>query len=292
MVAVGLFSFFRAPLTPMADASAVDALGGKSAEFSRIRLWGSVGFAALVLLVGQLDGSSHPTMLLGITSGMYAAATVLTLLMAKARTYQRERVVRDVVSVARRADVVLFLLGNIAYYAAHAINDAYFGLHVKGLGFSDRFIGRGWALGVVLEITVMVLAPKVLPRWKAKWVLLACAGVSVARWLGMATFHSQAAILGLQALHGVTFGLWYLSIVRFMQDRAPERLRTSLQTLAMSAVGLGMTAGYLLGGRLFSAQGAPYGLAAAMAGVAAALYVAVTLASDSLTKPSVAVDQG
>ena len=78
----------------------------------------------------------------------------------------------------------------------------------------------------------------------------------------------------LQTLHGVTFGAWYLSVVRFIQDRAPERLRTSLQALAMSAIGLGMTAGFLLGGWLFGARGAPYGIAAVLALVALTFYVA------------------
>ncbi len=280
-MAVGVFSFFRAPLTPMADAAAVDALGGKSSEFSRIRLWGSVGFASLVLIVGHLNGSSHPLMLLVITSAMYLVASLLTLPLPRPARYSRERVIGDVLSVVRRADVLLFLLGNVAYYSGHAVNDAYFGLHVKALGFSDGFIGKAWALGVATEVGVMLVAPKVLPRWRAKWVLLACALTSVVRWVGMSMIHGQAGILALQALHGVTFGLWYLSVVRFMQDRAPERLRTSLQTVAMSAIGLGMTAGYLLGGRLFTSEGAPYKLAAGGALVAGVMYAAVSFVRDT-----------
>lgn len=66
-------------------------------------------------------------------------------------------------------------------------------------------------------------------------------------------------------------------MVRFVQQRAPEELRAPLQAVAHSAVGCGTVAGYLLGGRLLSAQGghALDGMAAGAATLALLLYAAL-----------------
>ena len=87
------------------------------------------------------------------------------------------------------------------------------------------------------------------------------------------------AIAAVQALHGITFGAWYLSLVRHVQVRSPSHLRTSLQSLAGSFVGLGMVAGYLGGGQIFAAWGgaAVYRLAALASASAFALYACSAL---------------
>lgn len=282
LLGVGLLSFFRAPLTSLADAATYSVMGSAKADFSRVRVWGSVGFVICVLCLGQLGASLHPVLLLGCTAGLYllSGISLLPLRSPADRRGARERgVVRQSLAVLSRRPVLLFLLGNICYYLGHSTYDAYFGLHVERLGFDDAFIGWAWTIGVGAEIAVMLAAPLFLHRVRGGVLLGLCAAAASTRWGLLSVLTSRWALWALQLLHGVTFGLWYLSMVKFIQTRAPEHLRTSLQSISLSCMGLGMVAGYLVGGRLLDASGgaALYRLAACSAGVAMLLYLGSAL---------------
>jgi MFS family permease len=279
LFAVGVLSFFRAPLTSLADAAVFSALGGRRASFSLVRVWGSGGFLLCVLTLGLLKGSLNPPLLLGATSGIYLAAS-LSLLPMRKPPYLRERgVVRQTLGILAHTPMVLFLAGSACYYMGHATYDAYFSLHARALGHGDDLIGMAWAVGVGVEVFVMLLAPRVMGRLRSGTLLTFCAAVAGIRWLLLSMVTARVGLLLLQSLHGVTFGLWYLSLVQFIQNRAPERLRTSLQSATLSAMGLGMVTGYLGGGALMKGWGGRrlYQAAACCASGAVPLYAGCVL---------------
>jgi PPP family 3-phenylpropionic acid transporter len=275
LAAMGAFSFFRAPITTLADAASVDALGGRNVDFGRIRIWGSLGFALFVSALGWLGASQRPTMLIAATCTIHLLSCASTLPLRSRQLRSAPHVLAQAGRILRSGPVLAFLGGNVFYYVGHSTYDAYFSLHARRLGFGDGFVGTAWSVGVGAEILVMLAAPRLLPRVRAGRWLAACSVVAVGRWMGLAHVTSWAALLGLQTTHGITFGLWYLSMVRFIQSRAPAHLRTSLQSAALSGVGLGMVGGYLAGGMLFdSNQGTTlYHAAAAAAAIALCCYL-------------------
>ena len=268
--AVAMFSLFRAPLTSLADAASVEALGGCANEFSRVRVWGSLGFALFVMVLGWLGASTRPALLVGSTGIVYLLACTATLPL-RADSPQRQHGIAAVIGrVLRRGSVLTFLVSTAAYYFGHSMYDVYFGLHAKALGLGDPFVGTAWAIGVGVEIVLLLVAPRLLPRVRNGRMLVGCAAVAALRWWGLAHLTSAAALLVLQSLHGITFGLWYLSLVSFVQSRADDRTRTTLQSIALSCVGFGTAGGYLIGGSIFDAHGGTtlYSTAAAAAIVA------------------------
>ena len=276
-VAVGLLCTFRSPIISLADALTYSSLGGQSVSFGRVRVWGSLGFAFFVWLLGSLHASANPGLLLWATFGIYLLSAAATLPMQR-RPLQRQRgLLREALDVMLNPGMVTFLLANAVYYAGHATFDAYFGLHARALGFGDPFIGQAWTVGVGVEIGVMLAAPYVLGRARAAHLLALCAAAAVARWSAMSVITTGPPLLACQALHGLSFGLWYLCLVRFIQARVPERLRASLQSVTMAFMGLGMTAGYLVGGQILQHQGghALYRHAAGAALASLALYALV-----------------
>jgi PPP family 3-phenylpropionic acid transporter len=94
------------------------------------------------------------------------------------------------------------------------------------------------------------------------------------RWLAIGAAQSKTALLLLQPLHAVTFGLWFLSLAKRVQDVSPEPLRASFQGVNAASVGLGGLLGYLSGGAMFQATGGTttFCAAAASALVGAVVY--------------------
>ncbi len=292
LVAMGLFCIFRAPLVTLADAKTHALLGAPRERFARTRVWGSLGFGAAALIVGQLGGPSHVSFFLGANAALYllAAATLRPThapSLAPSSGLPEERDAPQSVSRAALLAVgnmrlTLTLGATFVYYSAHAAYDVYYTLHLQRLGFDSGFVGLSWAIGVLFEIAVMLVSPALLrARPAALWLTLS-ALVASARWWLLSWVRSPWSIAATQTLHGITFGLWYLALVKRVQDRSPERLRASLQGLAMTALGVGQAVGYLVGGALFSRGGLLlFRVASVTALISAGLYGLVLLSKTS-----------
>jgi PPP family 3-phenylpropionic acid transporter len=270
LAAMGVFCLFRAPLVALADAAAHTALGASRERFSRVRVWGSIGFALAALGVGALGGAKNPVFFIALNVGLYllAAAVVRsprdddhgkpvepTSATSNHETFAPRGLTREALSTARHAGLTLVLVATFVYYCGHATFDVFYSLHLKQLGFDDSFVGLAWAVGVVFEIAVMIAAPPTLARRRPSALLTVAALAAVGRWALISVATSSAALLAIQPLHGLTFGLWYLALVKLVQDRSPERLRATLQGLTITAVGLGQTVGFLGGGVVFDRPG-------------------------------------
>jgi predicted MFS family arabinose efflux permease len=279
--AMALFVLFRSPLSALTDAATVDALGGRDASFSRIRLWGSAGFALAALGLGQLEPTSHDDLLMVTTAGIYLLGVLSTVALRAPPLGRQHGVAKQLGAALRQPRFVLFLLGNALHYLGHSTYDAYFGLHARRLGLGDDLIGAAWALGVAAEVVVLSAGPWLLGRASSSVLLCVASAGAVVRWLALSVTSSTVGLVALQSLHGLTFGLWFLSVVSFVQSRAPTELRTSLQSAAYSCLGLGTIGGYLGGGFVLERYGGSvlFELAAAAAGAGLLCYFATTLLS-------------
>lgn len=280
LAAVGILSLFRAPLSSLGDATAYAALGGRRANFSKVRVWGSVGFALFVLVPGLAQGAYQIPIVVVTTSIILLSAGLSTLPLEAPALKRERRILAQTAKILLKPAVLLVLLSSAFYYTAHAMYDAWFSLHLRQIGHSDWFIGTAWSIGVVAEITLMLLAPRFIHRVGSSTLLTLCAAVAAGRWAALSVAVDHLTVLLSQLLHAITFGLWYLSLVKFAQERAPAHLRTSLQSFAAAFMGFGMVCGYLAGGEAMARGSGPlvFRVAALVASGALVLYVVALLA--------------
>jgi PPP family 3-phenylpropionic acid transporter len=272
-VLLACFGAFRAPLAPLADAI-THSLLRQSRYFSWIRIWGSLGFAVGALVAGLIGGHESRTLYLLLPATLYFAAALAPASWRSARSAfenqiagsarssdqtdalsGREPFHRAFREAAMRPAMVALLAGTFFYYSGHAGYDAYYSLHLRHHQLSPAFIGIAWSLGVLCEVVVMLLAPRIFNRASAQQLLPAMGFVAAARWVLTANASKAIALLSIQPLHGFSFGLWYLCLVKQVQDTSPPQLRASLQGIASSAVGIGQVTGYLAGGIIVASWG-------------------------------------
>lgn len=272
--AMALYSAFRAPILPLADTAAHTALGPAVHRFADIRVWGSLGFALFAFGIGQLHGTSNPKLMLGLTAGAYLMSTASTARLVAPPLQRNAGVGKQAMQFVLQSRLLLLFAGSALYYVAHGAFDVYFGLHMRALGHSDGFVGLAWMVAVGAEVALMRVAPRLLQHRSGEAFLVLAASASVLRWLLLSQIEGELAILGSQLLHAFTFGLWYLALVRYIQVRAPEAVRTTVQSVSQAAQGFGMMVGYLGGGQIFEAfGGGPLFVTAAVAsGLAGLLY--------------------
>jgi PPP family 3-phenylpropionic acid transporter len=273
-VTAGLFAFVRAPLTSIADATAFEHVDRYGGSFGRLRLFGSLGFLLAVFLGGLLLPPLRPLVRFGVCAALWGLASVSAMLGHFPSARAPEGVEEDSVLAAwtgMLADrsVWVFLLCVTLAQLSHAGFDAGYSVYLSRLGYGDGFIGTAWAVGVVSEILLMALSARVIRRVGAERLMAFALLVATLRWWLLSFSTGAAALLGLQLLHGITFGYYYVSAVTLIHERGREA-PTAAQGLLATAWGLGSVIGMWGVGAILSRGGGAllYSLSAVMAALA------------------------
>lgn len=248
-----LFALFRSPLIPLTDSVALEHVRRHGGSYGQLRLWGSLGFLGAVWAGGILVETA------GLTAIVVTSAQALAVCAACAWAMPQPPVVhRPVVgawlALLESADWWILFAAIGFGQLATAAYDSGFTLHLARLGFRGRFVGTAWAVGVAAEIGLMALSSRILRRVGAAQLLTLSFATAVIRWSLLARVSSATAILCLQPLHGVTFGLFWVASVTLVRDRGAAA-PTAAQGLLAAALGLGGIVGMNVTGALLDAGG-------------------------------------
>ncbi|MDV3237683.1 MAG: MFS transporter [Gammaproteobacteria bacterium] len=271
LVMIG-FSFFWNAALPQFEAITLSHLGASSHRYSRIRLWGSIGFILSVAGLGPLldvyGPGLLPYILLLLLGGIWAASLTVPDHPGQALSEPHA----PLRQVLRRPEVVALLLVCFLMQASHGPYYTFFTLYLEDYGYSRSGIGQLWALGVIAEIGVFLMMHRWLPRFGARRLLIASLALTTLRWLLIAGFGDHLPIiLGAQLLHAASFGVHHAVAIHLVHQFFVGRNQGRGQALYSSfSFGAGGALGSLVAGYLWSGVGAEwtYVAAAAVSGLA------------------------
>lgn len=248
LAAMALFCLFRSPLSSLADALTHHCLEHRYERYSTIRLWGSLGFISITVLMGQLNAPAHSRILFGLNSAIYLLAFLSIPSLKPKREQTQTKKIRW--KKILKANWIFLLLGTGCYYLGHSIFDGYFGLHLTRIGQHTQAVGWLWAIGVGCEVLLMLVAPKIFSLFSSSALLVLAGLGATLRWYLLIHLRRLIFLAFAQSLHAISFGLWYLALVRYIQDRSQDEERASFSGIMMTAIGIGQLLGYLSAGRL------------------------------------------
>lgn len=263
------FSFFWNAALPQFEANTMNHLGGASHRYSRIRLWGSVGFIVTVTglgeLIDRLGVEVVPAAVLLLFAGL-GASSLLAPTAARPPPPAGQARFRGVLA---RPEVLSFFAVCFLLQASHGPFYAFYSIYLQDHGYSGGLIGVLWALGVVAEILVFLRIHRWLPRFGPRRLIAGALGLAVARWLlvGALPGYWPAQALA-QLLHAATFGVYHAVAIalvnRFFVGSHQGRGQALYSSLTFGA---GVAAGSLASGLLWDVVGAEviWYLAAAVA---------------------------
>jgi PPP family 3-phenylpropionic acid transporter len=244
-------------LMPLGESATVHALFKDNSfdkRYGRLRLWGSIGFIAMVLFAGELFQRK------GIEIYPIVGAIVLTFLAFMAfclhePKMERRKMVRgELLVVLFNPDVRWFLLSGFFMIFAHAALYVFYSLYLADLGYDKFQIGLFWALGVAAEVIFFYFQSKVLSRLDAEVVLQIAFGIGVFRFILMAFFPVTWVLILAQLMHAGTFGAHHSAATKLLQRWFTGPLQARGQALmATVSYGLGGTLGGLVAGWLWDA---------------------------------------
>lgn len=266
------FGFFWNAMLPQFEAVTLSYLDADAHGYSRVRLWGSVGFVFAVLWLGWLipnwSISALPEVILGLLVAIWAIS--LTVRDPSVRTSQTQS--SSIGQILRQPVVLAFMLVCFLVQMSHGPYYVFFSIYLQDVGYPEVQIGQLWALGVVAEIVLFYGMRHVFRRVALQRVLLVSLILTGLRWLLIAWFADQLWWLLLaQVLHAASFGAFHVVAIQIVHHHFRGQNQGRGQALYSSvSFGAGGMVGSLYSGVLWQALGPAwvFGLAAALAVIA------------------------
>jgi len=270
------FSFFWNASLPQVEVTTFNHLGSQAHRYGGIRLWGSIGFIASVAGLGPLLDHFGTGLLPPVLMVLFSAIWLSSLWVPErsiSPVALGHAPLREVLSQRR---VVALLAVCFLMQASHGPYYTFYSIYLQDHGYTRSAIGQLWALGVIAEIAVFLVMPRLVPRFGLRALLLSSLSLAVLRWLLIAYFVDRAWMLIIaQLLHAATFGVYHGAAIQLIHRYFRGRHQGRGQALYSSlSFGAGGAVGALYSGYTWAVGGGVISFGAAAVVSAAALLFA------------------
>lgn len=276
LVLIGaVFGFFWTASLPQFEATTLTHLGDSAYAYTRIRIWGSLGFILTVSFVGRYFELYPIATLPWIIIGVMGLCLLDSLVIPERATGHLPIAQVSLARVLRQRAVLVLLLACFIMQFSHAPYYTFYSLYLEKHGYAKSVIGAMWSLGVIAEMLAFLVMRRLI-LWCGLRHLLAWSLVLASlRWTMIALFVDSIVLLLLaQLLHAATFGVFHAAAIQLIHRYFPGRLQGRGQALYSSlSFGLGVALGSIISGAMWEPLGAAptFLLAAAATAVAAVM---------------------
>lgn len=246
LVTMSLFSVFWVASLPLMETLTFDHLRAEPARYSRVRLWGSIGFIVTVLGVGAMLDHWPLASLLWMCVLSLAGVIVCGLAVPDVHVPHGPDAHPPIGRILRQPRVLALLAACFAMAAAHGALNIFYSIFLSDQGYSKSVVGGLWTLGVLAEIVVFFYMARLMRRFSLRQILLTSFGVAVVRFVTIGQSADYVIVLALaQLLHGLTFGAFHSAAIAAINRWFPGSTRSRGQALYSS---LSFGAGGAVGG--------------------------------------------
>jgi len=256
MMSMSIFTSSTIPLIESLTLAHLSS-GKGNFDYSKIRVWGSVGFICAALFMGfGID-------FFGIKALLFVLLSVQILIYFQSLRVPehvsdiKNEARRPILNVIKDPQVIAVILGCTLMVSSHGLLYNFYSIYLNTLDYSSMVIGALWAVGVICEILIFLCMPKILKLVDLKQVLLISLILAVARFFLIGTFADNLWVLIFaQTLHAATFGSFHVASVQIIEYFFHTEHHARGQSLYNSITyGVGGVVGGVVGGALIELIG-------------------------------------
>lgn len=240
---------------PFVETIALEQIGKE--RYGKIRLWGSIGFSAAALVLGNildsyttallfLSFTAFVTMLFGFFLGKFNKET-----KGKEGTRGKDGALSLKKYWAFWVSIFLFQMSFGGFYNFFTIYETSYGVSLESVSYL-------WIFGVVCEIGMLLFQGALLRNYRLLPLLLATTLSGILRWLLLALYpQTLPVVMVSQALHALSFALYYTAAIAYVYSLYSQK-RLAQQFFLGISFGLGGAVGAIVSGVIY--KYAPSGL--------------------------------
>jgi PPP family 3-phenylpropionic acid transporter len=249
---------FAGSIAAIADSIAVEKARVEGRDYTRTRLWGSLGFIVTSLATGAVldwravqGGDVVVPVLITLGFGL----SFLASLGLTGRASRETPHLRDVAQLLRDRRFRLLLLVAGLHWLGLVPYHGFFGILMQDRGLSAATTSQAFTVGACAEVVLFVYYARLRARFELASLFGLSFAVTALRWLIVAHARSAFLIVSAQALHALTFGVFWATGVAWVGECVPPKLRATGQVLFSTTLGLGAIVGLLSAGALYDVTG-------------------------------------
>ncbi len=254
-----VYSFFWNAILSQFEAYTLTVLAEKSDRYSQIRVWGSVGFIVLSLVLGLVFEWVTMAWLPLIMVSLIFLACFISWRLPETNLGSMNggvRKIESIIPVLRQRSVISFLLVCFFIQLSHGAYYSFYSLYLKEYSYTSFWIGVLWSVGVVAEIILFMFFPRMLKRQGEYFLMVCSIALTVVRWVLIAAFPSNVlVVLFSQLLHAFSFGCLHVVSMVYVQRFFPSGFSGRGQALYSGvSFGLGGAMGAVASGFLWDSS--------------------------------------
>lgn len=258
LMLIAVVSVFHQPSGAVVDGLTVGFVRRNPRySYGQFRLWTSVGYASISLIVGYL-ARQGTDIIFKVSAGLFLVLALVNLLTLPAKPLTGRGLVtfKSLGLFFRNYQMFLFLL--IIFFLGIAVAPImqFVNLYYYDIGASASFIGWVFFLQAIPEIPAYIVGTRIVKRIGAEKMILLSMFVSMLRLLmyGFITVPEIAIIFSV--FHCITVAFFLLGVVEYIQQRTPDHLQSTGQALIWAFhYGAGVSVGNIILGYLRDATG-------------------------------------
>ncbi|MDD2832853.1 MAG: MFS transporter [Methylotenera sp.] len=243
-------SLFTSSTLPLAESLTLAHLATTNGHYSRIRMWGSLGFIVAAVVLGFMIDMAGIASLLWFLLAVQLVLFFLSYSLPEPKIAAHAHDHFSIWQVIKQPNVIALLIGCSLMVTAHGVLYNFYSIYLSAHGYSKGVIGLLWSIGVICEIAIFMLMPKIMRRFTLKMILLVSLVLAVLRFIliGVAVDNLWLLIFA-QTLHAATFGSFHAASVEVITQFFNGRHQAKGQAIYNSvAYGVGGTIGGVAGG--------------------------------------------
>ena len=255
-----LMSFFWSASLPLVEATTLSHLKGSLEKYGVIRSWGSIGFIVAVAGLGHILDHLPISSLLWAVLGFMTGILFFSRAIPEANDQPHETDSIPIWKILGKSEVIALFVSCLMMSAAHGPYYTFYSIYLVDHGYLKGSVGWLWSLGVICEIAVFFMMPKIMGRFSLKSILAFSLACAVVRFLLIGWGVNILLLLVFaQVLHAATFGAHHAAAMAAIHHFFKGKHQAKGQSFYTSlAYGIGGTLGALGGGYAWGTFGPAY----------------------------------
>lgn len=234
-----------------------------SFEYGRVRMWGSLGWAAAAYIVGR-NINDNPNLSFWLASIAIVLAAVCFMLTKITVTLEEEKMtsslkaghVLELMKDKQFWMLIIFTLFVTQIYDTYDQQFAqYFSLQFPSVDEGNKWYGTLASIQVCGETLFLGLMPWFVNRVGAKWALVIAGTIMSVRILGSAVPLGPVWIAAVKMMHAIEKPLILISVFKFIAQNFDHKLSSTIYLLVLFAASIATTVYSPVVGHLYDTIG-------------------------------------
>ncbi len=250
-----LLATFQSAIVPVSDSITLNYVMATKKDYGNFRLWGAVGFAVSVFVMGSLAETLGLKLIFFSFTAALLICTIFVLSMPKESNSLQVDLRSGFIRLIKMPKFILFLFTTFSVFGPIHSNNFYFGLYIQELGGTLAGVGIAFLLAAGSEAPFMKLSGGWIRRLGYEKILIAATLISSIRWFYYFTEPTLVGVYATTIAQGFSIGLFIPAALQYVREIAPDDVKATAVALYSSmGNGLGSWFCTFIGGIIYDAH--------------------------------------